>query len=49
VQVKVGANAYAAPTSLTYNTPFSPFEEAAYELKPSRATYLVESVTLDPQ
>ena len=49
VQVKVGSNAYAAPASLTYNTPFSPFEEAAYELKPTRATYLVESVTLDPQ
>jgi methylmalonyl-CoA mutase len=48
-RVKVGANAYTAPTSLTYNTPFAPFEEAAHELKPTRATYLVESVTLDSQ
>jgi methylmalonyl-CoA mutase len=48
-KVKVGANAYVAPSSLTYNTPFFPFEEATHELKPTRATYLVESVTLDPQ
>jgi methylmalonyl-CoA mutase len=48
-RVKVGANSYTAPTSLTYNTPFAPFEEAAHELKPTRATYLVESVTLDSQ
>jgi methylmalonyl-CoA mutase len=46
-QVKVGANAYAAPASLSYNKPLPPFEEAAHELKPTRATYLVESVTLD--
>ncbi len=46
-QVKVGANAYAAPASLSYNKPVPPFEEAAHELKPTRATYLVESVTLD--
>jgi methylmalonyl-CoA mutase len=46
-QVKVGANAYAAPASLSYNKPVPPFEEAANELKPTRATYLVESVTLD--
>ncbi|MDA0315464.1 MAG: methylmalonyl-CoA mutase family protein [Bacteroidetes bacterium] len=48
-RVKVGANAYAAPSSLTYNKPFSPFKEAAKELKPTRATYLVESLTLDSQ
>jgi len=47
--VKVGANSYAAPTTLTYNSTFTPFVEAAHELKPTRATYLVESVTLDPQ
>ena len=46
-QVKVGANAYAAPASLSYNKPLPPFEEAANELKPTRATYLVESVILD--
>jgi methylmalonyl-CoA mutase len=46
-QVKVGANAYAAPASLSYNKPVPPFEEAANELKPTRATYLVENVTLD--
>ena len=46
-QVKVGANAYAAPASLSYNKPVPPFEEAANELKPTRATYLVESVSLD--
>lgn len=49
VQLKVGANAFTAPASLTYNRLFSPFEEAAHELKPTRATYLVESVTLDSQ
>ena len=48
-QVKVGANAYAAPASLSYNKSVPPFEEAANELKPTRATYLVESVTLDAQ
>jgi hypothetical protein len=48
-RVKVGANSYAAPASLTYNSPFTLFEEAAHELKPTRATYLVESVTLDSQ
>jgi methylmalonyl-CoA mutase len=48
-QVKVGANAYAAPASLSYNKPLPPFEEAAHELKPTRATYLVESLTLDSQ
>ncbi len=46
-QVKVGANAYAAPASLSYNKPLPPFEEAAHELKPTRAAYLVESLTLD--
>jgi methylmalonyl-CoA mutase len=48
-RLKVGANAYAAPSSLTYNSPFTPFVEAAHELKPTRATYLVESLTLDAQ
>jgi len=48
-RIKVGANAYAAPATLTYNSPFTPFEEGTHELKPTRATYLVESVTLDPQ
>jgi methylmalonyl-CoA mutase len=48
-RVKVGANSYAAPASLTYNSPFTPFEEGTHELKPTRATYLVESLTLDPQ
>jgi methylmalonyl-CoA mutase len=48
-RIKVGANAYTAPASLTYNSPFTPFEEATHELKPTRATYLIESVTLDPQ
>jgi AcrR family transcriptional regulator len=40
-QVKVGANAYAAPAALSYNKPLPPFEEAAHELKPTRAAYLV--------
>ena len=48
-QVKVGANAYAAPAALSYNKPLPPFEEAAHELKPTRAAYLVESLTLDAQ
>ena len=48
-KVKVGANAYAAPVSLSYNKPLPPFEEAAQELKPTRAAYLVESLTLDAQ
>jgi methylmalonyl-CoA mutase len=48
-QVKVGANAYAAPASLSYNKAVPPFEEAAQELKPTRAAYLVESLTLDAQ
>jgi methylmalonyl-CoA mutase len=48
-RVKVGANSFAAPASLTYNSPFTPFVEAAHELKPTRATYLVESLTLDAQ
>ena len=46
-QVKVGANTYPAPPSLTFNKPFLPFEEAAQELKPIRATYLVESLTFE--
>ena len=46
-QVKVGANTYPAPPSLTFNKPFLPFEEAAQELKPTRATYLVESLTFE--
>ncbi len=48
-RVKVGANAFTAPSSLTYNNPFTPFVEATHELKPTRATYLVESLTLDAQ
>jgi methylmalonyl-CoA mutase len=48
-RLKVGANSYAAPATLTYNSPFTPFEEGTQELKPTRATYLVESLTLDPQ
>lgn len=48
-QVKVGANAYAAPASLSFNKSLPPFEEAAHELKPTRAAYLVESLTLDAQ
>jgi methylmalonyl-CoA mutase len=48
-RVKVGANSYAAPASLTYNSPFNPFVEGTQDLKPTRATYLVESLTLDPQ
>ena len=48
-QVKVGANSYTAPASLSYNKTVPPFEEAAQELKPTRAAYLVESVTLDSQ
>lgn len=48
-QVKVGANAYAAPVTLSYNKSLPPFEEAAQELKPTRAAYLVESLTLDAQ
>jgi hypothetical protein len=34
---------------LTYNSPFTPFEEGTHELKPTRASYLVESLTLDAQ
>lgn len=48
-RMKVGANVYVAPISLTHNSPFTPFVEAAHELKPTRATYLVESLTLDSQ
>ena len=48
-KVKVGANAYAAPATLSYNKPLPHFEEAAQELKPTRAAYLVESLTLDAQ
>jgi methylmalonyl-CoA mutase len=48
-RVKVGANAFTAPSSLTYNSPFTPFVEASHELKSTRATYLVESLTLDAQ
>ncbi len=48
-QVKVGANAYAAPAALSNNKSFHPFEEAIHELKPTRAAYLVESLTLDAQ
>ena len=48
-QVKVGANVYAAPTALSYHKPFQPFEEKVHELKPTRAAYLVESLTLDSQ
>jgi len=48
-KVKVGANAYAAPATLSYNKSLPPFEEATHELKPTRAAYLVESLTLDAQ
>ena len=48
-QVKVGANTYPAPPYLAFNKPFLPFEEAAQELKPTRATYLVESLTFEAQ
>jgi methylmalonyl-CoA mutase len=44
---KVGANSYQAPPSLTYNKAFVPFEEASYQLKPTRAAYLVERLTFD--
>lgn len=48
-RVKVGANAYAAPASLRFNKSFDLFEEAVHELKPTRAAYLVECLTLDAQ
>lgn len=48
-RLKVGANAFTAPSSLTYNSSFTPFVEATHELKPTRATYLVESLTFDAQ
>lgn len=44
---KVGANSYQAPPSLTYNKALVTFEESSYELKPTRAAYLVERLTLD--
>ena len=44
---KVGANSYEAPPSLTYNKALAPFEETSYQLKPTRAAYLVERLTID--
>jgi methylmalonyl-CoA mutase len=44
---KVGANSYQAPPSLTYNKVLAPFEESSYQLKPTRAAYLVERLTID--
>lgn len=39
---KIGVNKYPASESLKNNLEFSPISEKEYELKPSRATYLVE-------
>ena len=44
--VKIGANKYPAPSSLQKNLDLELFEEKMHELKPTRATYLVELQTL---
>ncbi|MBC6366957.1 methylmalonyl-CoA mutase family protein [Algoriphagus sp. AK58] len=43
---KIGASKYPAPPSLQKNLELVPFEEKMHELKPTRATYLVELQTL---
>jgi methylmalonyl-CoA mutase len=47
IGTKVGANSYQAPPSLTYNKALAPFEETSDQLKPTRAAYLVERLTID--
>ena len=44
--VKIGANKYPAPAKLEKSLEWEPFEEKMHELKPTRATYLVELQTL---
>ncbi len=44
--VKIGANQYPAPPNLQKNLDLELFEEKMHELKPTRATYLVELQTL---
>lgn len=44
--VKIGANQYPAPPKLQKNLGLELFEEKMHELKPTRATYLIELQTL---
>ena len=44
--IKIGANKYSAPPNLRENLEWEPFEEKMHQLKPTRATYLVELQTL---
>jgi methylmalonyl-CoA mutase len=43
---RIGASTYPAPIALQKNLEWESFEEKMHELKPSRATYLVELQTL---
>lgn len=43
---RIGASKYPAPAKLQKNLEWEPFEEKIHELKPTRATYLVELQTL---
>ena len=49
ISVKVGVNSFTAPPALSHNKPFRSLKEAAHELKPTRAAYLVERLILDAQ